>query len=593
MGMLQRLLAQTLTRLKDTNASQRVALVLGGTLVGLSLLWLTQWAATPERVPLLEQDFAAEELARVQGALEALGIDYEIKGSRAFVPASTNRQAVLARLQQDGSLPADTSTGFAALVKESDPWISQEESARRWTWALQNELQRILAQFDGVKEAFVVLNYNTQQRSFTRQAPPNSASVTVVTKSGEPVPRTLALAAAKLVAGAVAGLPVRNVQVLDAGGRTALDWDAEQDPTNALKSFRASEEQRFTDLIRRQVPDPRALVSVRVELNSIATQTQTTTPSKGVERSSETTSEQRTAARGAEAPGVQPNVGISVSAGGRDENETRETQKTEYATGTATRTESKPAGDVESVMAAIALSSSYLDAVYRSQNAGAAAPDDAALETVFQAERTRLTAQIAKLVKPPAPENVAISRYYDTLPEIAKADAANMLEQSLELATRYAPQSGLALLALIGLSMMLRLARKTDTGESFGLELGLPKEAIEAAKVAAEDVAKIRIKPHVVQAMSAASGGRPGAAGADGGAPGGPQVTTVADVVTVPVGQATATEGVLVAQEVDPAAVQTRKMLEQIGAMVDSDPETVATLLEQWVVKNEQYHDAK
>lgn len=590
MGMLQRLLAETATRLKDTNTSQRVALALGGALVGLSLLWLTQWAATPERVPLLDQEFAADELARVQGALEALGIDYQIKGNKAYVPASTNRQAVLARLQQDGSLPADTSTGFAALVKESDPWISQEESARRWTWALQNELQRILAQFEGVKEAFVVLNYNTQQRSFTRQAPPSSASVTLVTRGGEPVPRALAAAAAKLVAGAVAGLPVRNVQVLDAGGRIALDWDVEQDPANALKSFRAAEEQRFTDLIRRQVPDPRALVSVRVELNTVASQTQTTTPSKGVERSSETTSEQRTAARGAEAPGVQPNVGLSVSAGGRDENETRETQKTEYATGTATRTESKPAGDVESVTAAIALSSSYLDAVYRSQNAGAAAPDDAALETVFQAERTRLTAQVAKLVKPPTPENVAISRYYDTLPELSQATSSSVLDKSLELATRYGPQSGLAFLALLGLGLMLRLARKTDTGESFGLELGLPEEAIEAAKVAAADVAKIRIKPHVVQSVVAGSGGGSGAAGAVGGAP---PPAAVADVVTVPVGQATATEGVLVAQEVDPAAVQTRKMLEQIGAMVESDPETVATLLEQWIIKNEQYHDAK
>ncbi len=592
MGVLQRLLAQTASRLKDTNASQRVALVLGGALVGLSLLWLTQWAATPERVPLLDQDFTAEELVRVQSALESLGLDYATKGNKVYVPAATNRQVILARLQQDGGLPNDTSVGFSALVKESDPWISQEENARRWTWALQNELQRILTQFQGVKEAFVVLNFNTQQRSFTRQAPPSSASVTLVTSSGEPVARPLAMAAAKLVAGAVAGLPMRNVQVLDAGGRTALDWDAEQDPANALKSFRAGEEQRFTELIRRQVPDPRALVSVRVELNSTATQTQTTTPSKGVELSSETTSEQRTAAPRAEAPGVQPNVGVSVAGGGRDENETRETQKTEYATGTATRTESRPAGDVESVTAAIALSSTYLEGVYRSQNAGNAPPDDAALETVFQGERSRLTAQIAKLVKPPMPENVAVSRYYDTLPLAGPATSASAVDHSLELVTRYGPQSGLALLALLGLGMMLRLARKADTGESFGLELGLPKEAIEAAKVAAADVAKIRVKPHAPsQAVMMATG--------RGGAAGGPEVVgaasaqpMVADVVTSPVGHATATEGVLVAQEVDPMAVQSRKMLEQIGAMVDSDPETVATLLEQWIIKNEQYHDS-
>ena len=63
------------------------------------------------------------------------------------------------------------------------------------------------------------------------------------------------------------------------------------------------------------------------------------------------------------------------------------------------------------------------------------------------------------------------------------------------------------------------------------------------------------------------------------------------DTSTVPVGQAAAMEGVLVAQEVDPSAVQTRKMLDQVAQMVDTDAEVVSALLEQWMQRNEQYRE--
>ena len=40
MGALQKLIAQMLARLRDINTSQRVALLLGGALVAVSLIWL-------------------------------------------------------------------------------------------------------------------------------------------------------------------------------------------------------------------------------------------------------------------------------------------------------------------------------------------------------------------------------------------------------------------------------------------------------------------------------------------------------------------------------------------------------------------------
>lgn len=582
MGLLQRVLTLINTRLRDVNPSQRVALILGGALVAAALLGLGQWAAAPEQSPLLDQELQPDELARVQTALQMMQIDHQVRENRVYIPTGANRAAILARLQEEGQLPSNTTVGLAAMVKESDPWISQEENNRRWTWALQTELERILSEFEGVRDAHVVLNFNTQQRSFTRTAPPSSASVTLNMKGGEEVPRRLALAAARLVSGAVAGLAVKNVQVVDAGGRSALDWDIEQDPASALKAYRQQEEKRFTDLIRRQVPDPQALVSVRVELNSTASRTETSTPSRGVERSTETTTEQRSKLRPNEQPGVQPNVAVAAAGARADESDAREMNKTEYATGVAMRTETRPAGDVESVTAAISLSSSYLEGVYRVANPEAAPPTDTDLEAIFQAERKRLAGQLALLVKPPSEENVAISRHYDSALAPPGPQTAGVLAESMDLLKQHGPQAGLALLALASFGLMMRLARKNDGGESLGLELGLPREAIAAARSAAADVAELRKR----------GGGRTGRrSGGEGemalGDDGVPAAGAVLDV-----GAAQSAEGVLVAQEVDEITVQSRKMLDQITTMTDSDAAGVAALLESWIQRNELYREA-
>jgi len=187
-------------------------------------------------------------------------------------------------------------------------------------------------------------------------------------------------------------------------------------------------------------------------------------------------------------------------------------------------------------------------------------------------------------------ENVAISRYYDNavdLPGGAPATPSRAAD-ALDLAKRYGPQSGLALLAVVSLGLMLRLARKADAGEVFGLELGLPKEAIEAARAAAADVS----------AVASRTGGYAAAARRAGIPTAGPGPAASTEVahgldaeLTAPVENVAATEGMLVAQEVDPGTVQTRKMIEQVTQMAESDPEVVAALVDQWVQRSEQYRD--
>lgn len=588
MGSLQKTIAQALARLRDVTPSQKIALLLGGALVAVSLVLLAQWAASPELVPLLPQDLQPDEIALLRGGLEALDEPFDIRGSRVYVRSGANRQALLARLHQQEKLPTNTSAGFAALVAESDPWISQAENERRWIVALQTEIEQVLRQFQGVKNARIFLNLNTGRGRVTRSDPPKSASVTLVMKSDASVQRSLALAAARLVAGAVKGLSPKDVQVLDASGAPAVDWDVEHDATSRLARLLTQVERRYAEKIRRQTPDPKALISVHVELNSTSSSVQTDQPLKPVTLSEETETEVTTRIHRSEAPGVQPNVGVAVSAGGADESHEKERTKTESKPGMKREVTDTPAGDVQLVTAAISLSESYLESVFRHGKPDVETPTPEQIEATFQSERARLVKQIAKLVKPQDEANVAISRYYDGALALALAEPAGTLDQTLDLMRSYGPQSGLALLALLSLGLLLRLSRKSDDGESFGLELGLPEEAIEAAKQAAADVGTVATRP-----VRAARGsvGRAAARGGGGVPVVGSDGQVIESVSEAVVQQAAATEGMLVAQEVDAATVQTRKMLDQIVEMIDADPEVVAALVEQWIHKSQQYHE--
>lgn len=587
MAALQKRLSEILTRLRDVNTSQKVALFLGGLLVAVALIWMVQWAAAPEMVPLIDQGLAAEDLALVRSGLDALGEHYEIRGDRILVRAARNRAALYAQLQQQEKLPSDTSVGFAALIKESDPWISSEESRRRWTFALQGELERVLRELNGVRNARVLLNYGTQKRVFARTAPPSSASVALTMRGGDQVPRSLAIAAARLVAGAVDGLSVRNVEVVDANGRRALDWDAEGDLSTQLDRKVLAEEQRFLANLQQIILpfDPRAIVGVQVELNSTADHIETDTPTKAVPATERTMVQETVRDRSAGDPGVRPNTAMTRGGSGISESQRQETSETESRVGYAKQTRSTPPGDVVKVTAAISLSHSYLENVYRRRHPEAeGAPTDEQIEEIFREERTRLLPQVAQLLRPQSEENVAVSRYYDEPLDAPVTAAAAPLELGVDLVQRYGPQSGLALLALMALGLMLRMARRADGGEAFGLELGLPREAIEAAKAAAADVS-------LASAAMQRAGNRPAVRRVGPRAPGATEDTYLDAEPANFIEQAALSEGVLVAQEVDAGTVQTRKMLEQVATMVDEDAETVAALIEQWIQRNEQYRE--
>lgn len=577
MDALQKILQQALERLRTLTISQRAAIFLGAALIAVAVGWLTQWAAQPDMTALMPQNLTAEEIANISSGLDTMNVQHKTVGQQVMVRADANKAALIAQLHQMDRMPSDTSVSFESLIKDSNPWISEGDNERRWTVALQLELQRIIGQLNSVKSARVLLNLHSR-RGFTRETPPATASVTLVMQGGSSVSRQLARAAANIVAGAVRGLSAKNVQVVDSNGVSVLEGETD-DPgsSSAIALQRREHERAIAEKIRSQLAfDPRVRVNVQVELDLTTRSTETTTPTEAVDIFEDRKTESSTKTRPSGQPGVQPNVGLSAGGAGRDENQTTESSKTERVAGNKRTTESKPSGEITTVFAAVNVSSSYLASVFRRDNAAADKVTSEQLQQVFDKEKPRILSQVAVLVKPAAEEQVRVDWYYDQGEEAAAAVAASAgVDSVLDLAKQYGPHAGLGLLAIFSLGLMLRLSKRASTVESIGLELGLPKEAIEAAKQAARDV----------EGVTVTSGGR--AVSKVAAAAAAIEESLPQFEAAQPVARAAGTDGVLEAREVDERTIQIGKMVDQLGDMITADKEAVASVLEQWIRRSD------
>lgn len=562
MASIQSSAENALRQVRDMTLSQKIAIALGVILVAGSLGWLAQWAAAPEMTPLISGPIESEEYARLRTGLDIIGEPYKEEGDMLLVRASANKHGLIARLTQMDMMPADTSLTYEQLIKDANPFLSQAENERRWILATRNHIERVLRSLDGVQSADVLLNVGEGRRMFAKNRPEPTASVTLKMKGAMPVTRELALAGARAVSGAIRGMKVSNVSVIDAGnGKPALDWeDEDSSSATRIEHRRRALERETEQKIRQQLAsDSSALVSVRAELDYTQRNTESLEPIEGVEITRRTSERQTSRARQSGQPGVQPNTGAAIGGGGNADTDRSETSDVELAPGHKKTHEQTPAGEPTRIFAAVSLSHTYLAGIYKRQNPDAEAPTEPEIERLFLTQKKRIQDRLALLVKPQVPEQVAVDWYYDVLDDNPPA-MESAVAGSLEVAGRYAPMGALALLAMVSLGLMLRMSRQSNLGEAFGIEIGMPKEALEAARRAAADLK--------------AGGGGSGGVGGDAGFAG-------MDPSLVPTGESA--DGLLDAQEIDERHVQINSMLEQVETSFAEDEDGVTALVERWV----------
>lgn len=510
-------------------AGQKAVTLLGVAALVLGAVLFTQWAARPAYAPLFS-NLAAADASAIVDKLTTAKTPYQLADGGATILVPRDKVYAL-RLQMSGQgLPAGNTKGYSLLDKQG---ITTSDFRQRVDYqrALEGELTKTIAALDGVRSAVVHLAIPQRDVFATAEQKP-TASVLVQTAPGKTLTGGQVQAVVNLVASSVVGMSPDQVTIADASGKV-LSTAGGNGALAAAGDTRAQQTQAFEDrmavslqdMLDRVVGPGHAVVRVTAALDF--DQTRTTTerflpPDKGVLPLADTTTTETYVGGGTPVGGVlgPDNIAVPNPTSSAANQYKKDTATRNNAVGKVTEVRKSAPGAVRRLNVAV-----LLDAT----TAGAVQPTDVStlVSSAVGADPTRGdTVEVSRL-----PFSTAAA-------EAAKADLAKAA-QDASRANLFglAKTGGLVLVTvLILLVAWLSARRRRGAAES-------------AAELRVEEVARLLESANAARAVEGGGGGVPAL---EGGAGPGP-------------------------------AERTRAVRDEIGQLVERQPDEVAQLLRGWL----------
>jgi len=194
---------------------QQIAIISAAVAILLSIIVLVYWANKPV-YKILFANLSQEDAAEVVAKLKAKKIPYNLKdsGKTIEVPAKDVYETRI-ELAKEG-IPKGGGVGFELFDKTSFG-ITEFAQNVNYQRALQGELSRTISTLEEVEEARVHLTL-PKDKLFITEDGEAKAAVVLKLKRGETLNRDKVKAIASLVVGAVKGLKIQNVQIVDTQG---------------------------------------------------------------------------------------------------------------------------------------------------------------------------------------------------------------------------------------------------------------------------------------------------------------------------------------------------------------------------------------
>ncbi len=322
MNQLRQVLDNAGTYIGKMTASQKLLLASLAVIAAMTMFLVSQYASKPALVDLMAE--SGDSMA--VSSLRAAGIRAEVVNGNIQVPPSQQTSA-MAILAQSGQLPGDTTLLFQNLIQSQDWKASKEQHRQQFNIALQNELSRVISQFRFVKSASVILDV-PQSSGLGRAVRAPTASVTIFTSGGAPIGQDTVDAVAGMVMGAVSGLSPKNIQVIDGSTgqpRTVSSEDSRMASKFLDQSQTVAEDkkQQIKEMLG-HIPGVIVSVSAMVDVKKVAsTERAYALADQGsvslVKSQGATEDKMQQASRGAE-PGVRSNQTASINTGGASGN---------------------------------------------------------------------------------------------------------------------------------------------------------------------------------------------------------------------------------------------------------------------------------
>lgn len=198
-------------------AGQRAVVAVAVIALVLGAVALTRWVSQPTMTPLFG-NLAGEDANAIVEQLTADGVKYELTngGSTILVP---QQQVYDLRVSLSGAgLPANEGEDGYSLLDEQGITATDFQQNVAYRRALEGELSKTLNAMDGVKTAVVRLAI-PEKDVFTTEQDKTTSSVLLALKPGVELEREQVQSITHLVAGSVEGLDPADVTVSDSTGK--------------------------------------------------------------------------------------------------------------------------------------------------------------------------------------------------------------------------------------------------------------------------------------------------------------------------------------------------------------------------------------
>ncbi len=231
---------------KQLGLNQRVTISVATLGVVAGLIGLVVWSHQPD-MQLLYGKLSEKDAAEVAEAVQAAGVQYELRGSGSAIYVPSDKVHTLRLQLASKGVPAGEGVGFE-IFDRANFGISDFVQRTNYARALQGELSRTISQLQGVSSARVLIVVPENRLLFSDVKAKPTASVFIEGNISTPSVNSIRF----LVANAVEGLRADDVAVVDHRGNVLTDGlkdDPQLGTASSQMKLRKSVEDYFANKV--------------------------------------------------------------------------------------------------------------------------------------------------------------------------------------------------------------------------------------------------------------------------------------------------------------------------------------------------------
>jgi flagellar biosynthesis/type III secretory pathway M-ring protein FliF/YscJ len=545
MDLLRNQIHRISQQLAGLNATQKMLAFALVMIMGMSLIWWTQYTGQSEMSVLFDKTLTTEELSSMATALNSAGIKSKIVNNRIMV-ASEEVIKAWSALSYSQVLPRDTQGSFEEMLKSSSAFDSAAKTKEIFNELRQNRLAAMIRGYPDVAGAMVMIDA-TNERGPNRVEPTATASITM--RRGASPPQQLVNAAADLITGAVANLARSKVKVIvDGVSYPVRDRNNASAPAIAednIAQIQKSEEYYHTKLASQFSWLNGAFFAVSVKTNNVSTSTKIhdVDPTKKVQiaENEKSTNEENKSSQTTSEAGLTSNAPLTAGGGNSggegtsstvDKSET--TSRVDY--GMKDTLMNDPGGTCTVMSAAVHVPRSYFIRSFQVTNNVKEEPGNDKLEPYISTELKKLKPGVMACLDLKTDESVVVDVFTDLMPLSPMGGGSSAGIALSDALTGHVKEIALGVLALASLFMASNIVRKNAPAPALPPPPKAPKPGLDMMENG-----------------------------------------------DMPVGEAVEGMGALEAVELDDEETRSHQMQQQVADLVNTNPDVAANLVKRWL----------